>query len=345
MNLFLDDIEIQELENGEDDLLCLQVTNRITGRRIGTGSLRFNDDVTARLELVETEPEFRSRGIGTLLARDLHREATRRGLRRILIHAPRPARPFFEYLGYGHTTEPGKTPDGTGRHPMAIDLEPGKLALFDIDDTIIAAGSARLYFRWLREQGRVGRMEMVRSAFYYIAYKLNLFTMEKAMRRGVAAMRGSSEKKMIADCVVWFRDMVRRHIYVDAEGEILRHMIRGHRVVLISAATQYISGPLAGYLGVDDYLCTRLESKGGTFTGGIVEPPCYREGKVTHARLYCERHGLELDDAVFYTDSITDRALLEAVGEPVAVNPDPKLSVLAGRRRWPVRRFSLTRNA
>ena len=88
-------------------------------------------------------------------------------------------------------------------------------------------------------------------------------------------------------------------------------------------------------LGLDDYVCNRLEVDGdGRYTGRAIEPLCFGPGKVQLAARYAERFGLSLGDATFYSDSLSDLPMLEAVGRPVVVHPDPRLRRLATQRGW-----------
>ena len=97
--------------------------------------------------------------------------------------------------------------------------------------------------------------------------------------------------------------------------------------------------PLARRLGIEHMLYTRLEVEDGRFTGRVVEPICFEEGKIYWIREFIEEHGVDLAKSFFYTDSVTDMPLLDMVGHPVVVNPDPLLYRRALRRRWPVRFF------
>ena len=79
----------------------------------------------------------------------------------------------------------------------------------------------------------------------------------------------------------------------------------------------------------------------GRFTGEAVRPVCYGAGKIYWAERFAQRHGIDLERSYFYTDSITDLPVLERVGEPRVVNPDPRLRRAAVRRGWPVMRLRL----
>jgi phosphoserine phosphatase len=107
---------------------------------------------------------------------------------------------------------------------------------------------------------------------------------------------------------------------------------------LISASTQFAVQPVADHLHVD-FLCTQLLDRDDELTGEVVDPPCYGGGKVVWAQRYAAEHGADLRDAYLYTDSYSDRPLLDAVGHPVAVNPDGRLKRLARKRGWPIEMF------
>ena len=116
------------------------------------------------------------------------------------------------------------------------------------------------------------------------------------------------------------------------------HRQQGHFVALISASTQFAVQPVAEYLHVD-FLCTQLIDRDDELTGEVVDPPCYGAGKIVWAQRYADRHGADLRDAYLYTDSYSDLPLLDAVGHPVAVNPDGRLKRLAQKRGWPIEMF------
>jgi phosphoserine phosphatase len=99
--------------------------------------------------------------------------------------------------------------------------------------------------------------------------------------------------------------------------------------------------PLAKSLDVAHVLCTELESVDGVLTGRCIEPVCLEEGKVHWLEGFIEEHDIDLARSWFYTDSITDLPVLELVGHPIAINPDPRLYHTAVRRGWPVRLFDV----
>jgi putative phosphoserine phosphatase/1-acylglycerol-3-phosphate O-acyltransferase len=138
---------------------------------------------------------------------------------------------------------------------------------------------------------------------------------------------------------VYFKHLAHT-IYPEARALVAAHLAKGHTVAIISAATPYQVNPIARDLGIDHVMCTRLEVEKGKFTGNIVEPACWGEGKVYAAEQLAEQYQLDLQKSYFYTDSVEDLALLEMVGNPRPMNPDAKLAALAYKNAWPVYRFN-----
>jgi len=115
---------------------------------------------------------------------------------------------------------------------------------------------------------------------------------------------------------------------------VREHVENGNHVAIATSAVRQIAQPLAEHLSITNLVCSELEQRDGRLTGEFCAPLCYAEGKRQRARALATSLGTELRRATFYTDSITDAPLLEAVGTPVAVNPDARLRRLARRRGW-----------
>ncbi len=213
-------------------------------------------------------------------------------------------------------------------------------AFFDLDRTVLTRSSATLWARFEHREGRMSRSQLLRLAWWTLQYRLAIVDMAVITRRLAVDVRGQSEAELIARSQRWFEEMVRPCIAPGAVARIKVHQAEGHAVALLTASTAYVSAPVAHALGLgDDYICTRLEVQDGVFTGRCVEPICYGPGKVHWAQAFCTAHGLDLEHSCFYTDSYTDLAMLEAVAQPVAVNPDARLRRHARRRGWPVLQF------
>ncbi|HYH27735.1 MAG TPA: HAD family hydrolase, partial [Actinomycetota bacterium] len=127
-------------------------------------------------------------------------------------------------------------------------------------------------------------------------------------------------------------------VFAEALELLREHREAGRRVFLVSSSPEEIVRPLAEHLGVQDVIATRVKVIDGRYTGEL-EFYCYGPQKAEALRGVAEREGVDLGASYAYSDSITDAPLLEAVGHPVAVNPDRDLRRLAAQRGWQVRDF------
>ncbi len=117
------------------------------------------------------------------------------------------------------------------------------------------------------------------------------------------------------------------------------HREAGDLVAIVTAATAYVAKPVARELGIEHIVCSELEVENGRFTGKVLEPLCYGEGKIVRAGAFLEQHGIGFDRVTFFSDSITDLPLLSKVEVPVAVNPDRRLLRAARARGWQVQNW------
>jgi len=209
-------------------------------------------------------------------------------------------------------------------------------ALFDIDGTLLARNTAPLYMNHLRRTGQARRRDVARTLYYLFWYKLGLLDVRLALEVSMEFVRGRDEAAMVADCVGWYRDAVRPWVFPGMAARVAEHRREGHVVALLTSATRYLAEPLGADLGIDHLLVTQLVVRDGRFTGEVIQPVCYGRGKVYWAERFAVEQGVDLRDSYFYTDSITDLPLLDRVGHPRVVHPDPRLRRLAQRRGWQV---------
>lgn len=215
-------------------------------------------------------------------------------------------------------------------------------AFFDMDRTLVAANTGRVYAEHLHRTGRLSVGQVARVAMLLAGYRLSLIDLTQVMERLIGTMRGTLEATLVEDCAELFGSAVQPTIYQGALERIAAHRESGEPIVIISASTPYLVRPLAEHLAMDGWLCTRPMADDGVFTGDYERPLCYGSGKVEWARRWCDERGLTLAASTFYTDSYSDLPLLAAVGHPYVVNPDLRLWAAAVRRRWPVVRFHKT---
>ncbi|MBI3769509.1 MAG: HAD-IB family hydrolase [Deltaproteobacteria bacterium] len=216
---------------------------------------------------------------------------------------------------------------------------PAVAAFFDLDRTLLAGFSAAAFIRDDVMAGRMGATELARTLLAAVRFQLGVLGFSGFIASTVARLRGRSEAEFEANAEHIFREHLAGEVYPESRALVRAHLRRGHTVAVVSSATRYQIEPLARDFGIPHVLCTGLEVCEGRFTGGVVQPTCYGEGKAAAARAFASAHGVGLGESYFYTDSEEDLPLLEIVGRPRPTNPSARLAEIATRRGWPVRRF------
>lgn len=212
------------------------------------------------------------------------------------------------------------------------------IAFFDMDKTLLSVSSGMNYVQYLWRRRRISLRETLLVFLISAEYSLGVLDFPRAMARMSRSVRDGDAAATRALCDQWFADDLRRHIAPRAVARLREHQQHGDVVYLLSASTQFAVEPVARHLGVP-YRSTELEVVNNRFTGGIVGPPCYAEGKRYWGEAIAKQHNIPLSECVFYTDSYSDRSFMEVVGRPVAVNPDLRLRRLAQQRGWPIEQF------
>lgn len=211
-----------------------------------------------------------------------------------------------------------------------------RIAFFDLDKTLIRRNSATLWVRFEVAGGRMGWRDALQACSWILRYSVAAVDMAGPIRRGAAALAGQREADMRQRVQQFYDELVRPLYRPGARTAVQAHRAAGDRLVLLTSSSNYMSELVCEDLGLNDYVCNRLEvDRAGCYTGHAIEPLCFGVGKVVLARRYADVLGCSLADATFYTDSHSDLPMLEAVGRPVAVHPDPRLRRLARQRRWP----------
>lgn len=215
------------------------------------------------------------------------------------------------------------------------------IALFDLDRTLVRKDTAGLFIRYEYKKGLTSRGRLAQVSWWRLLYTFGLIDSELVARRVLEWYRGRPEAELLAFTEVWFREVVLPLITDKARLTVEEHRARGDLLVVVTASTQYVAHRVAEELRIDHVVCTEVESRDGILTGRVIEPLCYGLGKLAKIRRFFSEAELSpeaaLQSATLYTDSITDLPLLEAVANPVVVNPDLRLRKVAGRRGWPVR--------
>jgi putative phosphoserine phosphatase/1-acylglycerol-3-phosphate O-acyltransferase len=212
-------------------------------------------------------------------------------------------------------------------------------AFFDLDRTLIAGFSALDFFRDGWRSGWVSPADVATAVITATRFQMGQTSFSGLVAGTAGLLRGRAEVDLTAMGERLFRERLAPAIYPESRALVEAHRRKGHTMAIVSAATPYQIEPLARSLGVEHVLCTKLQVRAGRFTGGLVRPLCYGEGKAEAVRRLARRHRIDLSQSYFYTDSDEDLPLLEIVGRPRPTNPNRRLRQIAASRGWPARRF------
>jgi len=215
-------------------------------------------------------------------------------------------------------------------------------AFFDLDKTLMAGSSGMQFARVASQHGIVSRRLLASWGFEHLRYRLRGTTDERTgevLRAARELIRGV-EAKTVDRMEPEVMAAILPRVFPEMLAEVHAHQDSGRPAFIVSAAGNGIVESLARVLGMEGGIGTRYEvDADGKFTGRFDGPFVYGPGKVEAMRAFAERHEIDLDASYAYSDSLSDLPMLRAVGNPVAVNPDPPLAELAKREGWQTMRF------
>ena len=213
-------------------------------------------------------------------------------------------------------------------------------ALFDFDGTIISGYSAVAFFQEQLKRGHMSPRDFVELLSVMASFGIGILGFPALMLAASQFLRGVREDSYAAFGEDVFKSHIARQIYPETRALIKTHMRKGHTVAIISSATPYQVAPAARDLDIEHVLCTGLQVEDGEFTGAVIRPICFGQGKVIAAERLAKQYKIDLDKSFFYSDSTDDLELLERVGNPRPLNPSGRLRAIAEARGWPARRFA-----
>ena len=211
------------------------------------------------------------------------------------------------------------------------------LALFDLDNTLLAGDSDYLWGCFLAREGLVdGEAYERENLRFYRDYQAGRLDIHEFLRFALRPLADHDPELLETVRARFVAETIAPIVAPGARALLDRHRAAGDRVAIVTATNRFVTGPIAALLGVDDLLATEPQRVDGRYTGEPDGVPCFREGKVTRLHAWLAAEGLDLAGSWFYSDSLNDLPLLEAVDHPVAVDPDPTLAATAAERGWPV---------
>lgn len=222
----------------------------------------------------------------------------------------------------GSNSEPKSSPSTTGQ----------VAAFFDVDHTLIACNSARKWIEYLWRNDKISISAALISVWWLVKYRMSVLDYEDVTTKVLAGYAGQSVAELRAEIEAWFHDDVEPSICVEGRERVEWHRAQGHVLVLLTSGTFFSVEPLQLILDVPHLVCTQLEIVDGKLTGNYYPPSCFGPGKLEAGLAFAEQHGVDLERSYFYTDSYSDLPMLERVGHPKVINPDPRLKAWAQLR-------------
>jgi HAD superfamily hydrolase (TIGR01490 family) len=211
-----------------------------------------------------------------------------------------------------------------------------RLALFDLDNTLLAGDSDFEWAQFLIEKGVLDReVYEARNHQFYDAYMAGTLDIHEFLDFQLKPL----SRHPRAELGEWHTEFLEKRIR-PIMTQKSRDLVESHREdarVIITATNSFVTGPIAREFGIENLIATEPEQIDGEFTGRVSGVPAFREGKVTRLHAWLKDHDLDwnaLEETWFYSDSLNDLPLLSIVSHPIAVDPDETLKEHALANDW-----------
>jgi len=214
------------------------------------------------------------------------------------------------------------------------------LALFDLDNTLLAGDSDFEWAQFLISKGVLDReVHEVKNQEFYEQYKAGTLDIHAFLDFQLAPLARHSRSELDA----WHREFMQTRILpvigAPARALVRQHLDAGDLTAIVTATNSFVTGPIAREFGIPHLIGTVPAQDNGAFTGQPRGTPSFREGKITRVEAWLEAQGLywgSFTRSWFYSDSHNDLPLMGKVSDPVAVDPDPTLRAHAQAAGWPI---------
>ncbi len=216
-----------------------------------------------------------------------------------------------------------------------------RLALFDLDGTLLPADSDHAFGAFIVQQGWADAAEFARGNDAFFAdYQAGRLDIHRYVSFVTQPWRERPRAEVLALRQAYLQQAIEPMIRPEALALVQRHRLAGDRLAIVTATNDFLTRPIADLFGVSELIATELaHDAGGRVTGQIQGTPSFREGKIARVQQWLAAQGKTLaqcERSVFYSDSTNDLPLLEHCSHPVATNPSAALERIAQERGWPV---------
>lgn len=216
-----------------------------------------------------------------------------------------------------------------------------RLALFDLDHTLLPLDSDHQWAQYLARTGRAGdpAVALARNEDLMNRYNAGALTAEQAAEFMLGLLVAHPPHLLAAWHEDYMQRVIRPVITEQALSLVQKHLEAGDLCAIVTATNSFVTAPIARAFGVPTLIATEPEYLSGRYTGKIDGTPSFKEGKVLRVKAWLATLNRKLEDfseSYFYSDSINDLPLLEVVTHPIVTNPSPSLLNVAKERNWPV---------
>jgi len=211
------------------------------------------------------------------------------------------------------------------------------LAIFDLDNTLLAGDSDYLWGVFLAERGIVDRAEYEReNERFFEQYKNGELDIHEFLRFSLRVLRENRSNDLLLWREQFIREKIDPIVAAPARDLVERHRAAGDTLLIVTATNAFVTAPIAERFGIPHLIATIPEQIDGRFTGEVTGTPSFQAGKVERLQDWLRENDGDMAGSSFYSDSHNDIPLLERVDHPVAVDPDEQLARYARQRGWPV---------
>ena len=210
-------------------------------------------------------------------------------------------------------------------------------AFFDLDRTLIDVNSGTIWAKHEWAEKNISSLQFGQALLWIGMYHFSLIDMEAALSKALGFYRNTTAKELEARTRGWFVSQIEQRLRPEAKIAVGNHREQGHRLVMATSTSCFQAKIATERFGLDECIANEYEvDEDGRFTGKTIGDICYGEGKKEKALRWAIRNDIDMAASFFYSDSYSDLPLLQAVGHPKVVCPDPRLRRYATQHGWPI---------
>lgn len=219
----------------------------------------------------------------------------------------------------------------------ADSYEQANLAIFDLDNTLLAGDSDYLWGQYLVERGIVERHSYeAKNRRFYEDYQAGRLDIHAFLRFSLAPLTQHAPERLAEWRSDFVADKILPIVATHSRRLLDAHRAAGHELMILTATNRFVTAPIAEAFAIDNLLATDPEIIDGRYTGEIAGIPCFQDGKIKRLQLWLQEQQRHPRKVWFYSDSHNDEPLLREADHPVAVDPDPQLEGTARTQGWPI---------